>query len=156
MAEEKQNFGLQKIYVKDVSFESPQPVKYFTENVQPKINLELNSESKAIDENTFEVILNISVGAVLEEDGATVYLVEIKQAGIFHLSGFKQDELHRVINCHCPNILFPYAREHISSMVERGGFPQLLLAPISFDALYEHHLEKVKQADQNPPTDAKH
>ncbi len=158
MAENTQHFGLQKIYIKDISFESPQPEKYFTQVSQPKINLDLNTESKKLDENVHEVVLNITVTASLEEgdDASTMYLIELKQAGIFQLSGFSKDELHRMINCHCPNILFPYAREMISSMVERGGFPQLLLAPINFDALYEHHLQKLKQAEQSPVSDARH
>lgn len=159
MTENTQNFVLQKIYIKDISFESPKPEEYFTQSLQPQVNLELNTESKTIEDNVYEVTLNINVTATLEkedEEKSTMYLVEIKQAGIFNISGFEEKDLHRTINSYCPNLLFPYAREAISSLVERGGFPQLLLAPINFDSLYEHHLEKLKQAEKNPPSDSKH
>lgn len=155
--QQKQNFALKKIYVKDVSFESPNPVKFFTQPVQPKINLDLNTESAEIDEQTVEVNLNITVTATTDKEAEqTIYLVEIKQSGIFQLSGFAKEELHRLVNCHCPNILFPFAREAIANLVERAGFPQLLLAPINFEGLYQQHLEKLQQAEKNPPSDARH
>lgn len=156
----KQNFAMKKIFVSDVSFESPNPVKYFTQAIQPKINLDLSTENKEIDAETVAVNLNITVTASSDsEPDATIYLVELKQSGIFQLSGFTKEELHRLVNCHCPNILFPFAREAIANLVEKAGFPQLLLAPINFEGLYQQHLQKVKAAEQNAATassDARH
>ncbi len=156
MSETSPNFALQKIYVKDVSFESPQPVKYFTNNVKPKINIDLQTESRLIENDAHEVTLCLTVSAKLEDSDDVVYLVEIKQAGIFSITGFSKEDGNKIINCHCPNILFPYAREAVSGLVERGGFPQLLLAPMNFEALYEQHLQKLKSAAENVETEAKH
>lgn len=156
----QQNFSMKKIFVSDVSFESPNPVKYFTQPIQPKINLDLTTENKEIDAETVAVNLNITVTATSDsEPDATIYLVELKQSGIFQLSGFNKEALHRLVNCHCPNILFPFAREAIASLVEKAGFPQLLLAPINFEGLYQQHLQKLQEAEKNAATassDARH
>ncbi len=156
---EEPQFSLQKIYIKDLSFESPNPVEYFSKPPnQPQINLQLSTEAQKLDEKTYEVILNITVTATPEDSDKTVYLVELKQAGLFTLNGFSQQELAATVNSFCPNILFPYAREAISSAVEHGGFPQLLLAPINFDALYQQHLQKT-QTDKpgaNLSSESKH
>jgi len=146
-------FQIQKVYLKDVSFESPQSPELFSKNGNwnPDINLQLNTESKTVAENVYEIVLTVTVTATLE-DKSTAFLVELKQAGIFVIKGFEQDALGGIVGSHCPSILFPFAREAVADLVAKGGFPQLLLSPINFDALYMQHLEKVKQGMAAPQT----
>ncbi len=128
-------FAPQKIYVKDLSFETPHSPEIFAEDWNPSVNMNLNSEANPIDDKLYEVILTITVTVKIAEK--TAYLVEARQAGIFHIDAFPEEIITRMVTIVCPNILFPFARELISDLVTRGGFPQLLLAPINFDALYE-------------------
>ena len=126
---------IQKLYVKDFSFESPSSPKVFSSSDwQPKTNLNLRSSHAKIANDTHEVVLTITVEAKHEE--TTLFLVEIHQAGIFNLTGYTDQELDAIIGSFCPATLFPYAREAISSTVSRGGFPEFVLQPINFDALY--------------------
>lgn len=147
---EQPKFQIQKIYIKDVSFESPHAPGIFTETQawQPEINLQLNAETKPLGEDLYEVTLSVNVTAKQGEQ--TAFLVELKQAGIFTLSGFEQAAMGQMLGSYCPNLLFPFAREAISDFVGKGGFPQLLLAPINFDALYAQHMAKAQQAGQAP------
>ena len=140
--------NLQKIYLKDASFESPKtPLIFQNADCQPTVNLQVNTETTPLDDNTFEVNLTLSVSAMQDEE--TVYLVEIKQAGVFTLRGFEdKKQLQQILATFCPTNLFPYAREAISNLVEKGGFSQLLLQPINFDALYQEHLKKIEQIEQ--------
>ena len=133
------HFGIEKIYLKDVSFESPGSPTIFTEEWSPDINMDLNTQGHAIDENVFEVELSITVTA--KNKDKTAFLVEIKQCGIFSISGIDEANLNGMLGSFCPNILFPYAREAISDLVTKGGFPQLLLSPVNFDAIYAQHLQ---------------
>ena len=133
-------FGIQKIYIKDVSFETPNSPEIFREQWQPDINLQLNNNTKTIEDNIHEVILTLTVTAKIGDK--TAFLIEVQQAGIFNIKGYSEQEMGAMAGAYCPNILFPYARETISDMVTRGGFPQLLLAPINFDALYQQHLQQ--------------
>jgi len=143
-------FAIQKIYVKDLSFEAPNSPQCFTEEWNPEVNLDLNTSAQGVAENNFEVLLSITVTVKNKDQNA--YLVEVQQAGIFHLENFPEDMLRAMLGSFCPNILFPYAREAVSDAVTRGGFPQLLLNPINFDALYEQHLQQqVQQADTSNP-----
>lgn len=139
-AQGEQQFGIQKIYVKDVSFESPNAPQSFTETWEPDVSLELNTNGTGIAEDTYDVVLSLTV--TVKNAGKTAFLVEVQQAGIFHLSGFSDDDLGGMLGSFCPNILFPYAREAVSDLVMRGGFPQLALAPVNFDALYAQHLQE--------------
>mgnify|MGYP000293274152 CR=1 FL=1 len=157
MSDEKQQaeqaqgqFGIQKIYVKDISFEAPNSPQSFTEEWNPKSNLELNTNAQGIAEHTFEVVLSITL--TVKNNDKTAYLVEVQQAGIFTIQGFGDSELRGMLGSFCPNILFPYAREAISDIVTRGGFPQMLLTPINFDALYQQHLQQ--QAAQTGAQDS--
>ena len=136
----QQQFAIQKIYVKDVSFESPDAPNSFTVAWEPQVNLELHTDGHAVAQDTYEVVLGLTV--TVNNADKPAFLVELQQAGIFHLSGFNDDDLGGMLGSFCPNILFPYAREAISDLVARGGFPQLLLAPVNFDALYAQHLEE--------------
>ena len=142
--EADKRLSIAKIYVKDFSFESPQAPAVFKKGEwSPQTNLNLRSSHTAVDENLHEIVLTITVDA--KEGDNTIFLVELHQAGLFEVSGYGQDELGVIIGSFCPNILFPYARESIASMVQKGGFPEFVLQPINFDALY---LQSQQQAAQ--------
>ena len=143
-SEPNNQFNIQKIYTKDISFEAPSSPKIFTEKWEPQNNLDLNTNASPIGENTYEVVLSLTVTAKHGEN--TAYLCEIHQAGIFSIKDFSDADLHQMLGSFCPNILFPYAREAVSDIVTRGGFPQLLLTPINFDALYEQHMQQSQAA----------
>ncbi len=146
MADEQQpgqQFGLQRIYIRDVSFEAPEGPTPFAQQWQPKMNLDLNAKNNEIDAEHFEVVLTLTLTAKHEE--ATAYIVEVQQAGVFMCKGIEDQQLHQVLGSLCPSILFPYARETIDSMVVKGGFPAVMLAPINFDAFYQQALERAKQ-----------
>jgi len=142
-SEEKQ-FSIQKIYTKDISFETPAAPKIFTEKWEPAVDFNLGTNVESLEDNLFEVSLTVTVTVKTAEN--TAYLVEVCQAGIFALKGFSEQEMGPMVGSFCPNILFPYAREVVSDLVAKGGFPQLLLAPVNFDALYSQHLQEAQQA----------
>ncbi|MGF1642872.1 MAG: protein-export chaperone SecB [Thiotrichales bacterium] len=131
-------FEIQRVYLKDVSWEAPNAPTIFTKPFKPATNVDLNSAFKRLAENVYEVDINLTVTVKSEEE--TAYLVEIKQSGIFSIVGYPDDQLAQLLGSYCPNILYPFAREAISDLVVKGGFPQMLLAPINFDALYQQHL----------------
>ena len=149
MAEEapQKQIAIQKLYVKDLSFESPNSPKVFVGNEwQPKTNLNLRSSHGSAADNLHEVVLTITVEAKHEE--TTLFLIEIQQAGLFQISGYSQEEVETILGSFCPGTLFPYAREAISSTVSRGGFPEFILQPINFDALFaESKRQAAAQAD---------
>lgn len=153
MAEEnttqEKQFAIQKIYTKDISFETPDSPKIFTETWEPHVDFNLGTNVTSLEENLYEVSLTVTVTVKCAETVA--YLAEASQAGIFVLGGFTDQEMGHMVGSFCPNILFPYAREVISDLVTKGGFPQLLLAPINFDALYAQHLEQAQQHAQQAP-----
>jgi preprotein translocase subunit SecB len=135
------NFTIQRIYLKDLSFESPETPKVFTHaDWKPEVNIELSVKNEKVDDGLYEVVLLLTV--TLSHEKKTVFINEVKQAGIFTIEGAEPAQLDHLLGSYCPNILFPYAREVISDVVVRGGFPQLLLAPINFDALYEESKKK--------------
>ena len=136
--EQEPQFGIQRIYVKDVSFETPNSPAVFGAQWEPEINIDLNSQAARLNEQAFEVVLTLTV--TCKAGDKTAYLVEVQQAGIFNMIGFSEEQLGGMIGSFCPNILFPYAREVISDLVSKGSFPQLVLAPINFDALYAQHV----------------
>ncbi|WP_031433862.1 protein-export chaperone SecB [Methylomarinum vadi] len=140
--EEKQ-FSIQKIYTKDISFETPNAPKVFTSKWEPSVDFNLGTNVETLENNLFEVSLTVTV--TVKTADTTAYLVEATQAGIFTLSGFTEQEMGPMLGSFCPNILFPYAREVVSDLVSKGGFPQLLLAPVNFDALYAQHLQQSQQ-----------
>ena len=129
--------AIQRIYVKDLSFESPRAPQVFSEDWQPRVDVNLASEARPVGPELFEVELVVTVNVKVGEDPA--FLVEVHQAGVFQLSGFAESELGPVLGSYCPNLLFPYAREVVSDLVSKGGYPQFLLAPVNFDALYAQH-----------------
>jgi len=141
MSEENQQFSIQKIYLKDVSFESPNaPQAFMNGDWQPQINVQINSSNQSVADDTYEVVLDITVTAKQEEK--TAFLVEVKQAGIFTMTGFAQENIGGMVGAYCPETLFPFAREAISELVSKGGFPPLLLAPVNFNALYTQQLQQ--------------
>jgi preprotein translocase subunit SecB len=148
-AVEKQ-FSIQKVYTKDISFETPNSPKIFTEKWEPSVDFNLGTNVGPLDNSLYEVVLTVTI--TVKSGDSTAYLVEVNQAGIFSLGGFTDQEMGPMVGSFCPNILFPYAREVVSDLVAKGGFPQLLLAPVNFDALYAQHLQKVQQ--QAPGSDA--
>lgn len=131
-------FGIQKIYVKDLSFETPHSPEIFQEQWEPSVNMDVSNSAKPLSEKLFEVSLAVTV--TVSFSGKTVYLAEVHQAGIFHIDGFPKNMVNRILATICPNILFPFAREVVADLAMRGGFPQLLLAPVNFEALYAQHL----------------
>jgi preprotein translocase subunit SecB len=143
-AGEKQ-FAIQKIYTKDISFETPNAPGIFTQKWEPALEFNLGTQVAPLENSVFEVSLTVTVTVKIGEN--TAYLVEVNQAGIFSIGGFSDQELGPMLGSFCPNILFPYAREVVSDLVNKGGFPQLILAPVNFDALYVQHLQ---QAQINP------
>jgi preprotein translocase subunit SecB len=134
------NFEIQRIYIKDISYEAPNTPHTFVDDWKPEVQLNLETKSTKIQDNLHEVVL--SVTATVASNKKSAFLVEVHQSGVFMISGFPNDQLQQMLGSFCPNILFPYAREVISDVVVRGGFPQLILAPVNFDALYAQHLEE--------------
>ena len=137
----KQHFSIQKLYIKDSSFESPASPKSFAfERWDPKIDLNLTNKQSHIEADTYEAVLSIT--ATVSQEEKTAFLVEVHQAGLFQIAGFDEEQKKYLLGSQCMNILFPYAREVISDMSVRGGFPALIMTPVNFDALYQQHLQK--------------
>ncbi len=145
-------FSIQKLYIKDVSFESPDTPAVFTfSSWEPQIELNLNNASKQVSEGVYEVVMSIT--ATVKNNGKTAFLVEVQQAGLFNISGFSEQDTKYILGAQCMNILFPYAREVVSDLTNRGGFPPLLLNPVNFDALYAQAMQK-QQAEAEAGGDA--
>ena len=146
-------FQIQKIYCKDISFESPNAPAVFQQTKwEPDVNVQLATKTSKLAENLHEVVITVTVTAKVEDN--SVYLAEVQQAGIFQVEGFAPEQMGHLLASFCPSILFPYAREAISDLVNRGGFPQMLLAPVNFDALYMQHLQKQKDQAQSEAASA--
>ncbi|OCG17658.1 protein-export chaperone SecB [Gilliamella sp. App6-5] len=138
-------FAIQRIYTKDVSFETNNVPEIFTKQWQPELNLELNSSSQVLSENVYEVALRVTV--TVKQQDEVAYICEVTQAGIFSLIGFDEGQIQHCVGAYCPNILFPYAREVISSLVNKGTFPQVNLEPVNFEALFINYLQQQQQAE---------
>ena len=151
MADEKTNevekhISINKVYLKDFSFESPQaPTVFRSGEWKPQTNLNLRSAHNAIEGDLHEVVLTITVDA--KDEDTTLFLVEIQQAGLFDIGGYDGEELSAIVGSFCPNILFPYARESIASIIQKGGFPEFVLQPINFDALYMQSRQQAAQQE---------
>ena len=144
------NFAIQRIYMKDLSFETPMGAEAFTKQFQPAIQQDLNVQVNKLDGDNYEVVLLLTITARMEN--RVVFLVEVKQAGIFVISGLEGQAVTQLINTACPQILFPYAREAVDSILGRGSFPPLMLAPINFDAVFVQAIEQArKQAEAAEP-----
>ena len=151
MAEQDQAQGLskqlvlQKIYIKDFSFESPRAPDVFATSVTPQTQLNIRSGAKEVSGGAHEVTLTLTVEAKDQEK--TLFLIELEQAGVFLIQGYTPDEHQMLVGSYCPGTLYPFAREAISDIVSRGGFPQLLLQPINFDALYAQAVRERQQSN---------
>lgn len=141
--EAQQQFVLQRVYLKDLSFESPSSPGVFRKQYQPQVNVDLRTQSNGIENDNFEVVLTITITAKVDDE--TAFLVEVQQAGIFLIRGIEGEELRRILAIFCPNMLFPYARETIDNIVTRGTFPALMLAQVNFEALYAQALQQAQQ-----------
>ena len=137
-------FGIEKLYVKDVSLEIPNAPQIFTDRTAPQINVELANAAQKLDEGVYEVAIKVTVTAKIGEKVA--FLVEVTQAGVFAIRNVAEDNLEMIIGVTCPNILFPYAREAVSDMVTRAGFAPVLLNPINFEALFMQQKQQAQQA----------
>ncbi len=147
--ENNPEFAIQRLFVKDLSFEAPNTPDIFTVDWEPESSLNLNSSVNKLADNTFEIVLTVTVTTKVGEQ--TAYLVEVQQGGIFHVSNFPEDQTGHMMGAYCPNILFPYAREVVSDLVTKGGFPQLLLTPVNFDALYAQHMQEQAAGKKEEP-----
>lgn len=141
-----QQFIIQKIYAKDISFETPNSPKLFTAKWEPELKVDLHTAINPLADGVFEVVLTVT-GTVKIAD-KTAFLAEVQQAGIFNVTGFDKPQLDGMLGSYAPNILFPYAREIISDLVNKGGFPQLILQPVNFDAMYTQHLQQQESSEQ--------
>jgi len=141
--EQQARFVIQKIYTKDISFETPNSPEIFREEWKPELDLQLGNEYSRVDEDNHEITLTVTVTAKVGDKVA--FLVEVKQSGIFSLTGYSDQEMGPLVGSYCPNTLFPFAREVVSDVVLKGGFPQLVLAPVNFDALYMKQMEQAQQ-----------
>ena len=142
-------FAIQRIYLKDLSFETPMGPSVFQKQWQPKVNQDLNTKNTKLENDLYEVALRLTLTVTDGED--TIYILEVKQAGIFAIKGLDPKQITHVINTTCPNILFPYAREAVDSVLSKGSFPALLLPPINFDALFASALKQAEEEGKDAP-----
>jgi preprotein translocase subunit SecB len=141
-----QALTLQKVYLKDVSLETPNSSQIFTENWKPEFNIQIGTNNKVLSDDVHEVVLSLTITA--KHDDKTAYLIEIQQAGVFTLKGFTAQQRGSMLGAFCPNTLFPYAREAVDSLLIKGGFPPLHLNPINFDAIYQQQLKAQQEQQQ--------
>jgi len=139
-------FTIEKIYIKDVSLECPNSPAVFLQREAPQVGIELSNTGRAVGEGVFEVEITATVTSKLEEN--TVFLIEVKQAGIFQIRNVPNENVEVILGVTCPNILFPYLREAVSDLVTRAGFPPVLLNPINFEALFVQHKQQAAQQAQ--------
>lgn len=137
-------FGIEKLYVKDLSLEVPNAPEVFLEREAPQIQIQLNSGGRSVGDSVYEVVLTVTVTASIGEK--TVFLVEVGQAGVFRIQNVPQEQMEPLIAVACPNILFPYAREVVSDAVTRAGFQPIILQPVNFEAMYLQRLQEQEKA----------
>ncbi|WP_296805062.1 protein-export chaperone SecB [Thiocapsa sp.] len=154
LTQPERQFSVQRVYVKDASFESPNAPDIFRGEWKPKHELNVSTKVNRIQEDLYEVVLSVTVSAQLGDK--TAFIVEVQQAGIFGISGFAEQEMGAMVGAYCPNLLFPYAREVVSDLVSKGSYPQLVLQHVNFDALFAQHqqeaMQRVKGDAAEPPS----
>lgn len=149
-AQAEPQFAIQRVYTKDVSFETPNSPEVFQKDWKPEIKLDLDTRSNKLAENTYEVVLAVTVTATVEDQ--TAFLAEVQQAGIFTIGNLPEAQLAHTIGAFCPTTLFPYAREAIASLVNRGSFPQFNLSPVNFEGLFASYVQqRAAEAQANVP-----
>ena len=141
-------FAIEKIYLKDLSVEVPNAPEVFLEREAPSLEVNIKSNGRAVQDGMFEVVLTVTITARLKEK--TIFLVEAAQAGVFQIRNVPQQDMGAVLGVACPNTLFPYVRETISEVTSRAGFQPVLLAPMSFEGIYQQQIQQMQQAQQNP------
>jgi preprotein translocase subunit SecB len=141
-------FGILRIYLKDVSFETPNSPAVFTQDFNPDVNLQLQTSVDELEDDLYEVVLNLTVTS--KQGEKTGFLVEVQQAGVFQVKGFDNSQKGHMLGAYCPNTLYPFAREAVADLVAKGGFPQLVLAPINFDALHAQKREQLNTPIASP------
>lgn len=141
--EQAPQFNIQRVFTKDVSFETPNSPAVFQKEWNPEVKLDLDTRSNKLSDDVYEVILSLTVTAQNGEE--TAFLCEVQQAGIFSITGLTEQQLAHSLGAYCPNVLFPYARETVGNLVARGTFPQLNLAPVNFDALFAQYVQQRQQ-----------
>jgi preprotein translocase subunit SecB len=144
--EQGAQLNVQKIYVKDVSFEAPNAPQVFQEQGQPRVELNITQKVGQVAENVYEVVLGATVTCTVNEKNA--YLAEVQQAGIFVAQGFEPGQLDAVLGSYCPHVLFPYARQVVSDLIQAGGFPPFLLQPINFEQVYAESQRRRAESQQ--------
>ncbi len=150
--EPRQHFSIQKLYIKDLSFESPASPESFTfERWDPAVELNLNNSFSQVKDDLYEAVLRIT--ATIKNQETTAFLIEVQYAGLFGISGFDDSEREYLLGSQCMSVLFPYVRELISELTVRGGFPPLILSPVNFDALYQQHQQQKAQKKQAEAAD---
>ena len=150
-------FAIQRVYTKDVSFETPNSPEIFQKDWKPEVKLDLDTRSAKLADDTYEVVLAVTVTAEIE--GKTAFLAEVQQAGIFTIGNLPEAQLAHTIGAFCPTTLFPYARETVANLVNRGSFPQLNLAPVNFEALFASYVQQraaEAKASQTPASAETH
>ncbi len=152
--EHKREFALQRIYTKDISFETPNSPAIFQKEWKPESGVNLNTEVTKLSDAVYEVMLTVTITTKIGDQ--TAYLAEVKQGGIFGINGFPDQEMGPLLGSYCPNLLFPYIREVVSDLVTKGSFPQLVLQPVNFDALYAQHQQEMAKKAAKEPAGAKH
>lgn len=148
--EQQAVFGIEKIYVKDLSLEVPNAPEIFLQRENPQVGVELSNGSKQLEEGLYEVAITVTVTSKIEDK--TVFLVEVSQAGIFQARNIPAENIEGLLAVTCPNILFPYAREVVSDLIVRAGFPPVLLSPINFEALYLQQKQQLAGAESADTT----
>jgi preprotein translocase subunit SecB len=143
-------FGIEKIYVKDLSLEIPGAPQIFIQREAPQVSIELTNAASKLEEGVYEAVITVTVTSKLQDK--TVFLVEVAQAGIFQIRNVPQENIEMILGVTCPNILFPYAREVVSDLVTRGGFPPVLLNPINFEALYAQQKQQAAASTDGATT----
>lgn len=141
--QETPQFAIQRVYTKDISFETPNSPAIFQKEWKPELKLDLDTRSAKLADDTYEVVLALTVTASVE--GQTAFLAEVQQAGIFTIGNLPEAQLAHTIGAFCPTTLFPYAREAVSSLVNRGSFPQVNLSPVNFEALFASYVQQQQQ-----------
>lgn len=140
------NFALQRIYVKDISFESPNSPMVFQKQWKPEVKMDLNTKNAKLGDDHYEVVVSVTLTVTVET--MTAYIVEVQQAGIFAVQGIEGQHLAQALNAFCPNLLFPYLRETVDTVVIKGSFPAMMLAPVNFDAIFAQAvMQKQKEAE---------
>lgn len=147
---QEKGFAIQRIYIQDLSFESPMAPKVFVQDYKPEISVDIQTKHEILDDTHTSVVVSVTITA--KHDEQTLFLAEVHQGGVFALQGFSDQEKVPVLSVACPNILFPYAREAVSTLIHKGGFPPIYLAPVDFESLFAEKMAGLQKQSQDETT----